>query len=173
MSPPPAHSDPDDHDFAEWYAAGYARVRRAVTLAVGDAALAEEATAEAFARALLHWRSVRQAHRPEAWVYRVALNQVRSGFRRAQLERRWLARQTAVHQPPPDEPQTTLWAAVAQLPPRARTAVALRYIADLSEAEVADAMGISRGTAASTLHKARARLSETLTAQGLNERTTR
>ncbi len=87
MSPPPARSDPEDSDFAEWYAAGYARVRRAVTLAVGDAALAEEATAEAFARALLRWRSVRQAHRPEAWVYRVALNQVRSRFRRARHRR--------------------------------------------------------------------------------------
>jgi RNA polymerase sigma-70 factor (ECF subfamily) len=64
-----------------------------------------------------------------------------------------------------------LWAAVAQLAPRARTAVALRYIADLSEVEVAEAMGISSGTVAATLNKARTRLGELLATQGLNERT--
>jgi DNA-directed RNA polymerase specialized sigma24 family protein len=163
----------DERDFSEWYAAGFARVRRAVTLAVGDAGLAEEATAEAFARALLHWPSVSRMGRPDAWVYRVALNQVRSRLRRNQLEERWLARQRIGYYPPPPEPQTALWAAVAQLAPRARTAIALRYVADLSEAEVADAMGITRGTVAATLHKARARLSDLLTANGLDERRAR
>jgi RNA polymerase sigma-70 factor (ECF subfamily) len=158
-------------DFAQWYAASYARVLRAVTLAVGDVGVGEEATAEAYARALMHWRTVRATHRPEAWVYRTALNHVRSRLRRARLERRWIARQKIGSHPPPPEPPTALWAAVAQLAPRARTAVALRYIADLSEAEVAEAMGISRGTVAATLNKARTRLGELLDAQGLNERT--
>jgi RNA polymerase sigma factor (sigma-70 family) len=157
-------------DFAQWYAASYARVQRAVSLAVGDVGVGEEATAEAYARALLHWRTVRNAHRPEAWVYRTALNYVRSRLRRAQLERRWLARQKIDSHPPP-EPPTALWAAVAQLAPRARTAVALRYIADLSEAEVAEAMGISRGAVAATLSKARTRLGELLAHQGQTERT--
>jgi RNA polymerase sigma-70 factor (ECF subfamily) len=140
-------------------------------MAVGDAGVGEEATAEAYARALMHWRTVQHAHRPEAWVYRTALNYVRSRLRRAQLERRWLARQKMGSHPPPPEPPTALWAAVAQLAPRARTAVALRYIADLSEAEVAEAMGISRGTVAATLSKARTRLGELLATHGLNERT--
>jgi RNA polymerase sigma factor (sigma-70 family) len=98
--------------------------------------------------------------RPEAWAYTVALNHVRSRMRRSRLERRYLERQREGHHPPPPEPDTALWAAVAQLAPRARTAVALRYVADLSQAEVAAAMGISRGTVAATLHKARARLAE-------------
>jgi RNA polymerase sigma-70 factor (ECF subfamily) len=159
-------------DFTQWYAGSYARILRAVTLAVGDAGLAEEATAEAFARALVHSRTVRATRRPDAWVYRVALNEVRSRFRRNRLEQRWIARQQAGHQAPPPEPETALWQAVAQLPPRARTAIALRYIADLPEAEVASAMGITRGATAATLHKARARLTELLTAAGLDERTT-
>ena len=41
---------------------------------------------------------------------------------------------------------------------RARTAVALRYLGDLTEAEVARAMGIAPGTAAATLSKARTQL---------------
>jgi RNA polymerase sigma factor (sigma-70 family) len=158
-------------DFAQWYAGSYARINRAVTLAVGDPGLAEEATAEAFARALVHWRKVKDANRPDAWVYRVALNEVRSRFRRRRLEQRWLDRQQEGYARPPQEPETALWHAVAQLAPRARIAVALRYIADLPEAEVAEAMGITRGTAAATLHKARARLTELLTEAGLDERT--
>jgi len=163
-------------DFAAWYAATFPRVRAAVTLGVGDAWLAEEATAEAYARALARWRVVRDMRRPEAWVYTVALNHVRSRLRRLRLERRYLARQHAGYEPPPPEPDTALWAAVAALPPRARTAVALRYVADLSEAEVAAAMGISRGTVAATLHKARARLAELMgpqpTTTDVTERTT-
>jgi DNA-directed RNA polymerase specialized sigma24 family protein len=152
--------------FAAWYGATFPRVRAAVTLAVGDAWLAEEATAEAYARALARWPAVRDLNRPEAWVYTVALNQVRSRLRRMRLERRYLARQRAGYHPPPPEPDTALWAAVAQLPPRSRTAVALRYVADLSEAEVAAAMGVAPGTVASTLHKARARLAELLSPAG-------
>lgn len=157
----------DSHpEFAAWYAASFEDVRRAVVLAVGDAELGEEATAEAFARALLHWPKVRQADSPRAWVYRVALNEVRSRLRRRRTERRYLQRQRAMgvpHQPPPDEPDTALWQAVADLPVRARTAVALRYVADLTEAEVAEAMGVARGTVAATLNQARRRLAVMLT----------
>lgn len=85
-------SDATSADFAGWYAASFPRARSDVTLAVGDAGLAEEATAEAFARALARWPTVRDARRPDAWVFTVALNLVRSRLRRLQLERRYLAR---------------------------------------------------------------------------------
>lgn len=162
-----------DADFDGWYVQAYPRVRAAVTLAVGDADLAEEATAEAFARALVHWSKVKSAASSHAWVYTVAMNQVRSTLRRRGVERRWLRRhanERVVHQPPPVEPDDPLWRAVGQLPRRARTAVALRYVADLSEAEVAEVMGIARGTVAATLHQARKQLGELL-ADNEEERT--
>jgi RNA polymerase sigma-70 factor (ECF subfamily) len=154
-----------DAGFDEWYVQAYPRVRAAVTLSVGEPDLAEEATAEAFARALVHWPKVKTATSSHAWVYTVAMNQVRSTLRRRALERRWLRRQAAgpaTYQDPPVEPDDPLWRAVRQLPRRARTAVALRYVADLSEAEVADVMGIARGTVGATLHQARKRLAELL-----------
>jgi RNA polymerase sigma factor (sigma-70 family) len=149
-------------EFEAWYAREFPRVRAALALAVGDAGLAEEATAEAFARALAGWPKVSAATSPAAWVYTVALNQVRSTLRRVRLERRWAQRQRAESAPPPAEPDDQLWRAVAALPARARTAVALRYVADLPEAEVAAAMGIARGTVAATLHQARKQLAVVL-----------
>lgn len=154
-----------DEDFAAWYGSTYPRVRRSLTLAVGDAELADEATAEAFARALERWQHVRGLGAPHAWVHTVGLNLVRSTLRRRRLERRWAARQQVVHEPPPPEPDGPLWRAVAALPERMRVAVALRYVADLTEQQVADAMGITRGAVASTLSHARARLAEHLSTE--------
>jgi RNA polymerase sigma factor (sigma-70 family) len=164
--PDTAHGAPGGHssddDFSTWYGLTYARVHTTLSLAVGDRALAEEATAEAFARALASWPQVSSKASPTAWVYTVALNEVRSRFRRLRLERRHAARERLDYADPPPDPDPQLWAAVAQLAPRARQAVALRYVADLSEAEVAEAMGISRGTVAATLSKARTRLHDLL-----------
>ena len=154
--------DEGHEGFDAWYGREAPRVLASVTLAVGDRWLAEEATAEAFARALERWASVREMRSPSAWVFTVALNQVRSTARRRQVERRFLRRhrEDVVH--PAGEPDVQLWRAVATLPPRMRTVVALRYVGDLPQARIAEVLGISPGTVASTLHDARARLAARL-----------
>jgi RNA polymerase sigma-70 factor (ECF subfamily) len=158
-------------DFDAWYLHAAPRVLASVALAVGDRWLAEDATAEAFARALERWPKVREMTSPEAWVYTVALNQVRTTARRRGLEQRFLRRQRAEVAPPPTTPDVAVWDAVAQLPPRTRTVVALRYVADLPEARIAEVLGITRGTVASTLHDARRRLADRLaTTHGGDER---
>lgn len=55
-------------------------------------------------------------------------------------------------------PAGEIWDVVGTLPIRQRAAIVLRYVVDLSEAEVAEVMGVSRGTVASTLSDARRRL---------------
>lgn len=159
--------DPDP-DFAAWFAREYPRVQAAITLAVGDRGLAEEATAEAFARALVRWPVLAREGAPTAWVYVVGLNQVRSWMRRARLERRYLSRQAVTHQAPPTDPEPALWTAVAALPERSRTAVALRYVADLTEPQVAAAMGVTRGAVASMLHNARRQLAQQLSVTSID-----
>ncbi|HEX5096292.1 MAG TPA: sigma factor-like helix-turn-helix DNA-binding protein, partial [Acidimicrobiia bacterium] len=62
-----------------------------------------------------------------------------------------------------------LWAAVRTLPPRQCQAIALRFVADLPEAEIASVMGVARGTVASTLADARARLAQLLAEPALME----
>ena len=60
---------------------------------------------------------------------------------------------------------------VRTLSDRQAQAIVLRYIADLPEAEIAEVMGIARGTVASTLFDARARLAELLGEPELVEET--
>ncbi|WP_158563960.1 sigma-70 family RNA polymerase sigma factor [Jiangella anatolica] len=155
-----------DDDFAGWYVALRPRVLRAVTIAVGDRDLAEEATAEAFARALARWPAATALDAPVTWLVTVAVNEVRSRWRRARLERRHLHRIAAEperHTPAAEPRDDALWTAVAALPERGRQVVALRYVLDLTEPEIATALGISRGTVASTLSRARQQLAAALT----------
>lgn len=130
---------------------------RALAAVVGDV---DEAV-EAFARALERWPQVSGMASPTGWVYRVGLNVARRRARRAGLHRRLAGRHTvaSVRLEPVD---AELWAAVRRLPARQRTAVALRYIADLSEAVIAEVMGVAPGTVSATLHAARRRLAAQL-----------
>src|SRR5262249_33584755 len=62
-----------------------------------------------------------------------------------------------VHAPDTDT-RLVLWQALAGLPPRQRAVLVLRYYEDLSEAEIADALGVTRGTVKSTAARAPAKL---------------
>jgi RNA polymerase sigma-70 factor (ECF subfamily) len=99
---------------------------------------------------------------PGGWVYRVALNVLRRTLRRRSTEVRLLQRQAQAEGGAAPGPLPEVWQAVAQLPARQRTAVVLRFVADLPEADIALAMGVRRGTVSSTLALARRRLSELL-----------
>lgn len=146
-------------DFESWYLREHPKVIAALTWVSGDPDVAAEATDEAFVRALGDWGRVEKMSSPGGWVYRVALNVVRRRMRRAAFERRKL-------EPPPavaKEVDREIWAVVQQLPERQRVAVVLRYLLDLSEQDVAAAMGVSRGTVASALAAARRRLATWLT----------
>lgn len=150
------------HDrFEEWYAREHPRVLASVASRAGDLRLAEEVTAEAFARALERWDRVGAMESPGGWVHRVAANLYKRCKRRQRVERTLLRRQPPEPVVPPMV-DAELWEAVRALPTRMREAVALRYIADLTERQVAERMDIAPGTVAATLHKARSRLAEHL-----------
>lgn len=153
----------DDANFDSWYAATFPRIAGSMALAAGDRHEGEDAAAEAFARAYARWDRVSQMASPEAYVHRTAYNLIKRRARRRSLERRVLRRESARldHVPPPGVP-TDLWHTVAVLPTQMRTAVGLRYVADLTQAEIADVMGIAPGTVAAHLHAARKRLADLL-----------
>lgn len=144
-------------DFGEWYRAQHPRLLAAVVLLTGERESARDITAEAFSMALERWDEVATMSNPAGWTYVVAVNLVRRGWRRRLRER--LVGRPISEVPFAPEARLDVYRAVRSLPERARTAVVLRYFGGLSEAEVAEAMGVAVGTASATLATARRRLS--------------
>jgi RNA polymerase sigma factor (sigma-70 family) len=124
------------------------RLVGSLSLFTGDADLAQELAQETLARVCRDWRKVSSLDAPGAWAHRVALNLARSHFRHRAVARRHDRRLAAA--PPFDEPDSAtviaVRVAVARLPPRQRTALVLRYFADLSVAETAETMRCPEGT---------------------------
>ena len=147
-------------DFETWYIGEHARLFASLLVLSGDRELAEDATDEALSRALQHWDRVSEMGSPGGWVYRVAVNRVRRVARRQALERRLLRRLVPRSDVP--APGGEVWDLVRSLPDRQRTAVVLRYLADLAEGDIATVMGVTRGTVASTLADARRALAAVL-----------
>jgi DNA-directed RNA polymerase specialized sigma24 family protein len=147
--------DIDRQDFEAWYRAEHPRLVTLLSAAIGDADRGREAADEALTRAFERWDRVSAMSSPAGWTYRVGLNAARRTLRRRQMERRLLGRPVVHHVP---GPTGELWAIVADLPERQRTAVLLRHISQLTEAEIADVMGVARGTVSSTLRAAYQRL---------------
>jgi RNA polymerase sigma factor (sigma-70 family) len=155
-APPSAYGS-----FESWYRGVHPRLLATLTVMSGDVEAARDATAEAFTRALERWPRVRNMDAPEAWVHRVGVNVLRRWHRRRVVEERLLRR----HGPdpaPPSQLSPDVWDALAALPSRQREAIALRYLLDMTQADVADAMGVAPGTAAATLHAARRNLADRL-----------
>jgi RNA polymerase sigma-70 factor (ECF subfamily) len=146
-------------DFDGFFERNYGATLRAVGLAIGDPVRAEDLTQEAFARAFRRWSSVSKLERPVAWVYVVALNAERKRWRR---DRREVGREARAGNVP-DVAGGVLRTIVVRdaldrLPPRQRVAVVLRYLGDLTVADIADVMGCAEGTVKATLHHALANL---------------
>jgi RNA polymerase sigma-70 factor (ECF subfamily) len=151
-------------DFAAWYAREHPRLLTSLLLVAGDLDAAQEATDEAFARAFIHWGRVATMASRQGWTYQVALNVLRRRARRARVEHMLLARQARPAIVP--APAGEAWEAVRHLPPRQRTAVVLRFVADLTEEQVGVAMGVSRSTISSALADARRTLAGMLADPG-------
>ncbi|MGH9280969.1 MAG: sigma-70 family RNA polymerase sigma factor [Acidimicrobiales bacterium] len=153
--------------FEDWYRREHPRVLGVLCAVSGDPILARDATDEAFVRALDRWTRVRDMDSPAGWTYRVALNQLR--------KERGRRRPDEVDEAVAPEPTTyaDLWDAVRRLPPRQQTALVLRYIADLPEADIAAVMQVARGTVASTLYDARTRLAGMLAEAAVEEDVTK
>ena len=130
----------------------FLRVASSVT---GDSERARDAVQEAFSTALSKRGSFRSEGPLEAWVWRIVLNAARSDIRRtipAADGPEWPA--SNGH----SELDSELRVVLARLPERQRTAVFLRYYADLDYAAIAEALGIAEGTVAATLNAAHAAL---------------
>jgi RNA polymerase sigma-70 factor (sigma-E family) len=135
------------------------RLVRLAILLVDEPATAEDVVQEAFTGLHRNWRTLRDASAAVGYLRTAVVNGSRSVLRRRKTARDYtpphvanarsaesLAMLTAEHQ--------AVVNALSQLPPRQREVLVLRYYGGLTEAEIADATGISKGTVKSTASRA-------------------
>ena len=144
---------------AELYVAHYQPLVRLAALLVRDMGTAEEIVQDAFVAMHATWRRLRDSGKASAYLRRCVVNRSRSVLRHQ------LAAGRTMLQPLPEMPsaeqgamtlleRSAVVAALHGLPARQREALVLRYYADLPEAEIASAMGISQGAVKSHVFRA-------------------
>jgi RNA polymerase sigma-70 factor (sigma-E family) len=141
------------------YSTHYRSLVRLAALLLRDMATAEEVVQDSFVAMHGGWRRLRDSDKALSYLRQSVVNRSRSVLRhRVVVDRN-------APKPPPDMPsaeqgaisqleRSAVVTALRTLPPRQREALVLRYYGDLSEAQIAAAMGISRGAVKS--HTARA-----------------
>ncbi|WP_308286917.1 SigE family RNA polymerase sigma factor [Actinomadura parmotrematis] len=148
-------------EFREYVAARGPALLRTATRLTGDRADAEDLLQAALAKTYLAWERIGDRAALDGYVRRAMVNTQISWWRRRRLEVYPTDR-------PPDravddhtrrtEMRDVLERALGRLPAQQRKAIVLRFYADMPEAEVAKALGVSVGTVKSTVSRAMARL---------------
>jgi RNA polymerase sigma-70 factor (ECF subfamily) len=154
-----------------WLDESYVASFRTACLILGNRADAEEAVQDAFLRAWRFRDSLASVPSMKPWLYRVVVNACYSKLRqeiphRDQRSGDEPLATMAASTPDPltlaeqTEVAETVLMALRRLPVSLRVPVVLRYYADLSERDIALAIGRRQGTVKSRLHEARQRLAD-------------
>lgn len=162
-------SAPAREQFDRFVAETGDRLLRAAYLITSDLADAEDLVQECLFKIARRWPRVRKMEHPAAYARTVLVHLALDDGKHRTRRRVELAEAAAValEQHEDDaavrvlgrvEASADLMLALGTLPPRQRVALVLRYFEDLSEADVAEAMGCSVGTVKSTTSRALERL---------------
>jgi RNA polymerase sigma factor (sigma-70 family) len=119
---------------------------------------AEDCYQETFLAALRAYPRLRPDSNLRSWLLTIAHRKAIDHLRR---RRRDTLQPLGEHAALP-APDRAIWSAVAELPPRQRAAVLLRYAGDLQHREIAAAIGCSEEASRRSLHEGLKRLRETL-----------
>jgi RNA polymerase sigma-70 factor (sigma-E family) len=152
----------DRTDLEDLYVRHMPGAVRVAALVTGDADLAQDIAQDAFLRSVGRFRHLRQPEAFEAYLRRAVVNACTSHFRRRTVEAAYLrgqARGAASVDEPNHGRRDELRTALSALPPRQRAAV-LRYYADLSEQQAAEALGCSAAAVRSMVARAMETLRE-------------
>lgn len=173
----------DPARFEALYRKYLAQVYSFAVYELGDQHDAEDATERTFLSALEHIGRFRERARPEdgegastfrVWLFQIARNAITDGQRRRQ-RRPEIALESGVLQPDGldverlvearDEGQAA-WHAVRRLRGDRRRAVVLRFVDEMSTAEIAGVLGRSEGAVRVLIHRALKSVSADLRARG-------
>ncbi|HXB48541.1 MAG TPA: SigE family RNA polymerase sigma factor [Streptosporangiaceae bacterium] len=151
----------DDPAFRDYVRARRQALLRTAYLLTGNLADAEDLVQSALAKTYLAWHRIEDRSAIDSYVRRAMVNTQISWWRRRRLEEfptDEIPDQVAVDYPVSTDVQESLRRAIDRLPQRMRAAVMLRYYEDMTEAEVAEVLGVSVGTVKSTVSRAVAKL---------------
>ena len=147
----------DQAGFEAFVAARTAALARTAYLLTGDAHAAEDLVQSALLKAAEHWHRIHTS--PEAYVRRTMYHHQVSWWRRRGSVREHPVEGYDAAAPYPDaDVRLSVRDALALLTTRQRTVLVLRFFEDLTEQQVADELGISRGSVKSTARQALERL---------------
>ncbi|NGO10978.1 SigE family RNA polymerase sigma factor [Streptomyces sp. HC44] len=150
----------DEHGFSELYHHRRLALVRLALLLVDDLPTAEDVVQDAFTALLRrHGRRLANLDDPEAYLRTSVVNGARSVLRRRRTARAHIPER---ERPFPSADHSVLLAethqevinALQRLTRRQREVLVLRYWSDLTEAQIADTLGVSRGTVKSTASRA-------------------
>ena len=156
-----------DAAVSDLYAAHWSGLTRLALLMLGDRPSAEDVVQEAFTELYRRWDTIRESAKAPGYLRSTVLNRSRSVLRRRALARRYQPpEQPPVWSPEHDamlgEDRREVLVALAALPPRRREVLVLRFYLNLSDAEIAETLGISEVTVRSTASRALAALGRAL-----------
>jgi RNA polymerase sigma-70 factor (sigma-E family) len=140
---------------------GGALFRTAMSLTGNNRADAEDLVQATLVKTYLAWEKIAGATAVDTYVRRIMVNTHISGWRRRRVDEYpmdELPEESVDSQMSDCEMHEVVQRALDRLPRRMRAAVMLRYYDDMSEPEVAAALGISVGTVKSTVARAVAKL---------------
>jgi RNA polymerase sigma-70 factor (sigma-E family) len=143
-----------DSALEQLYAAHWRGLVRLAVLLLRDQGAAEEVVQDAFVAMHGRWRSLREPDKALAYLRKTVVNRSRSALRHRGVEERYVARQRHVLSlaDAADTPalvsvrRSAVLDALRALPTRQREVLVLRHYVELSEIEIAETLGISRGS---------------------------
>ena len=138
-----------DEDFADFVRARWSSLYRLAYLLAASPTGAEDLLQTTLEKAYVNWRRIGQMEYPEAYVRRMLANTLVSSRRRAWHRERPTDTLPEVAGDSAEMPvldRSLLWPLVCALPDRQRAVIVLRYYEDLSEAQIAEALGCAPGT---------------------------
>ena len=151
-----------DEEFARYVRARQHRLLRAAFLVCGDVHLAEDLLQGALAKLATRWERLRHEN-PDAYVRKILYRDAVSSWRRTRRESLSIFPDLELSDTERDRSSEAgeridLLRALGQLTPKQRAVVVLRFFEDRSEADTAEALGVSVGTVKSQTHAALAKL---------------
>ncbi len=138
---------PSDGEFTEFVHASWASLHRTAYLLLGDRSEAEDLVQTTLAKTYASWSKIREVESAPAYARTVLVNTAASWFRKKSWrnERPTETLPDSGHETDPTD-RPAMIDALAQLPPRQRAVIVLRYYEDLSVGQTAQALGCSDGT---------------------------